>query len=80
MLARRLGCCNPYPVRGITFQMSSAYSRIARSEENQPTCAVFSTLDRHQARRSRQRAETSACLAAKAAKGKDYSVREKWEA
>ena len=38
-------------VRGTTFQMSAAYSRIARSEENQPTFAVFSTLARHQARR-----------------------------
>jgi len=38
----------------------SAYSRIDRSEENQPTCAVFSTLARHHAVRSRQRAATCA--------------------
>ena len=50
MLARRMGARNPYKVRGSTFQMSEAYSRIARSEENQPTRAVFSTLERHQAR------------------------------
>ena len=41
----------PRAVRGTTFQMSAAYSRMARSEENQPTRAVFSTLERHQARR-----------------------------
>ena len=52
-----LGVC------GTTFQMSSAYSRIVRSEENQPIRAVFSTLARHQARRSRQRAATRRCAA-----------------
>ena len=32
-----------------TFQMSSAYSRMARSDENQPTLAVLRIDERHQA-------------------------------
>src|SRR4029077_8958630 len=46
-----------------TPQMPSAYSQIVLSDENQPTFAVFSTLDRHQALRSRHRATTSRCAA-----------------
>ena len=49
MLARPCAATQPYGLRGATFQMSSAYSRIARSEENQPIRAVFSTLARHHA-------------------------------
>ena len=36
-------------------QMSSAYSRMARSEENQPMRAVFSRLERHHAAASPER-------------------------
>jgi hypothetical protein len=42
-----------------TCQTSSQYSRMARSEENQPTLAVFRALERHQAGLSRQRVATS---------------------
>ena len=42
-----------------TSQMSSAYSRIVRSEENQPTRAVFRALDRHHEAGSRHFASTS---------------------
>jgi hypothetical protein len=38
--------------------MSSAYSRMVRSEENQPTRAVFSTAARHQRAGSRHSAST----------------------
>ena len=47
--------CAPYGVCGATFQMSSEYSRMVRSDENQPIRAVFSTLARHQEFLSRQR-------------------------
>ena len=46
------------------FQISPAYSRIVRSDENQPTRAVFSMLARHHPARSRQRPATSRCAAA----------------
>ena len=39
---------SPQPA-SFTFQTSSQYSRIARSEENQPTPAVLKMLERHQA-------------------------------
>jgi len=42
-----------------TFQMSSAYSRMVRSDEKKPMCAVFSTAERHQAAGSRNLAATS---------------------
>ena len=48
----------PYGPAAPRSRCPAAYSRIARSEENQPTCAVFSTLERHQPRRSCQRAAT----------------------
>src|SRR5690606_41688289 len=44
-----------------TFQMSSAYSRMVLSDENQPVRAVLSTAERHQLFGSRQRASTSSC-------------------
>jgi hypothetical protein len=46
-----------------TFQISSAYSRTARSEQNHPTRAVFRMLACHHAARSRQSLPTSRCLA-----------------
>ena len=47
-----------------TPQISVAYSRIVRSEENHPMRAVFSTLDRHHAWRSHHRVETFHCVSA----------------
>jgi hypothetical protein len=46
-----------------TFQISSAYSRTARSEQNHPTRAVFRMLACHHAARSCQSLPTSRCLA-----------------
>ncbi len=47
-----------------TFQMSSAYSRIARSDENHPMWATFSMADRRHDAGSAQSRSTSRCLAA----------------
>jgi hypothetical protein len=47
-----------------TPQISSAYSRMLRSDENHPICAVFNTLDHHQAWRSRQRSATARWVSA----------------
>ena len=47
-----------YPGIG-TAQISEQYSRMARSEENQATFAVFSTEDRHHPAWSRHRASTA---------------------
>ncbi len=64
---RRLAMMNPrrpfHPATG-TSQMSSAYSRTERSDENQPTCAVFMMLARHHAARLCQSAPTRRCVAA----------------
>ena len=46
-----------------TFQISSAYSRTARSEQNHPTRAVFRMLACHHAARSCHSLPTSRCLA-----------------
>ena len=43
---------------GTTFQISLAYSRIVRSEENQPTRDVLRTAARHHEAESRQRSST----------------------
>ena len=65
--ARSLGiatrrCCVGYSAgeTGVTgvFQISAAYSRIARSEENQAMCAVLRMLAAHQAAGSRHSAST----------------------
>src|SRR5690606_35078331 len=46
---------------GPSRQTSSAYSRMTRSDENQPICAVLRMLARHQAAGSRQRSSTARC-------------------
>jgi len=46
------------------FQMSSAYSLTARSDEHQPWLAVLKVLACHQLRLSRHRASTSRCASA----------------
>src|SRR5208282_6686097 len=55
----RTTTCQPLPgaLTG-TSQISSAYSLIVRSEENQPICAVLRAADCHQACLSRQRRNT----------------------
>ncbi len=47
-----------------TFQMSSAYSRIARSDENHPTWATLSMAERRHAFLSRNLSPTSRCFLA----------------
>ncbi len=49
--------------RAGTRHMSSVYSLIVRSDENQPARAVFSMAERHQDLRSRQRISASLCAA-----------------
>ena len=49
-------------VRTGTFQTSSAYSAIVRSEENQPVRAVLRIAERHHDLRSRQRLATFICV------------------
>ncbi len=51
-----------HEVRTGTFQISSAYSAIVRSEENQPVRAVLRMAERHQDLRSRQRRATFICV------------------
>ena len=46
---------------GTTFQISPAYSRIARSDENQPTLDVLRMAALHQPAASRQRSSTCRC-------------------
>ena len=47
---------------GFKPQISAAYSRIVRSEENQPTRETFKMLDRHQASLCFQLASTALCV------------------
>ena len=46
-----------------TFHISSAYSRMVRSEEKKPMWAVLSMDERHQAFSSRHLAATARCVA-----------------
>ena len=60
----RIGAMSIISVRlGSARQMSRAYSRIARSAENQPIRAVLRIAFRHHAPRSSQSAPTVRCVA-----------------
>ncbi len=57
----RRPCCSAHRGLGARSQISSAYSRIARSDENQPTRAVLTIALRHQSAGTRHRSSTAAC-------------------
>jgi hypothetical protein len=56
----RSSACSP---QSSAFQISPAYSRMVRSEENQPMRAVLRTAERHHSLESCQRSSTLACAA-----------------
>ncbi len=58
---RRRRRFRPHVPPGITFQISLAYSRIARSDENHPTRDVLRTAALHHAAGLRQYASTRCC-------------------